>query len=407
MRVLLLNQAFYPDMVATAQHAWDLAKHLRSRGHQVTAIASRATYGHRGQDLPKSEVAEGVVIRRVGGSRFGKGSILGRIVDFAEFHVRSLLAALTLPRQDVVVCFTTPPFIAIVGITLRMLRGSRTVYWCMDLYPDLPVACGVMRPGSFATRCFESVNRYCLRRSDAIVVLGRCMLRRVLAKGIPPQRVSLIRPWSEDLRGTGTSEDFRKKWSIGNRLLVMYSGNFGLGHDFGTIANGAAMCAESGDFAFAFVGGGKRKQWLLDSLAANVGSSFVVDAPYQPRESLGDLLACADVHLVSLSSGVEGIMVPSKIYGILAAGRPVVYVGNPGGEVALAISEIGCGIVVPPGDAPALANALNSMKDEASRVDMGHRARAAFEERYQAGIALEAWSKLVEAIGGGLCEPTQ
>jgi len=402
MRVLILNQCFYPDVVATAQHGWDLALHLRRHGHEVTAIASRSIYGSKGAALPRHETVDGVRIERVGASIFGKASILARVFDFAMFYVLALWRAVTLPKHDVCVVFTTPPFIALVGWLLRLVRGTRYVYWVMDLYPDLPVACGVMKPRSLATSFFEGVNRFCLRRADRVVVLGRCMESLVVSKGIPRDRVVRINVWSdqEEIRPVAPEANrYRSEWSVGDRLLVMYSGNFGIGHDVETMADGIARLAHDPRIVFAFVGGGKRKPELLDMLRARGVSGFI-DAPYQPRERLDELLSAADVHLASLRAGVEGIMVPSKLYGVLAAGRPVVFVGSPQGEVARVIEEERCGAVVPCGDGARFADVVAAYADDRAKVaEDGARGRAALMERWGASHALAKWTTLLEEVG--------
>lgn len=401
MRVLILNQCFYPDVVATAQHGWDLALHLRKRGHEVTAIASRSIYGSKGASLPKHEIVEGVRIERVGASIFGKGSIVARIVDFALFYVLALWRAVTLPKHDVCVVFTTPPFIALVGWLLRLVRGTRYVYWVMDLYPDLPVACGVMKRKSLATRFFESINRFCLRRADRVVVLGRCMERLVVSKRVPADKLVRINVWSdqEEVKPVErAANSFRREWNVGDRLLVMYSGNFGIGHDIETMADGVARLAGDPRIVFAFVGGGKRKPELIDMLAKRGVRGFI-DAPYQPRERLDELLSAADVHLASLRGGVEGIMVPSKLYGVLAAGRPIVFVGSPDGEVAQVIAEERCGAVVACGDGARFAAAIADYASDRGSVEAdGARGRTALTERWGASHALAKWTALLEEV---------
>ena len=158
MRVLLVNQVFHPDVAATAQHAHDLARHLVRHGHEVNVVASRSIYGERGRGLPRRELVDGATVHRVGGNLFGKAGLAGRLVDFVLFYVAAGFRAITLPKADVVVCFTTPPFIALLGWLLKRLRGSRFVYWVMDLYPEVPVGCGVMREGSLLTRFFEGLS---------------------------------------------------------------------------------------------------------------------------------------------------------------------------------------------------------------------------------------------------------
>ncbi|MDA1007554.1 MAG: glycosyltransferase family 4 protein [Planctomycetota bacterium] len=400
MRILILNQCFYPDVVATAQHGWDLARALTRRGHRVTAIASRSVYGSRGASLPASETVEGIEIIRVGSSFSAKGSIAARVVDFALFFLLAGWKSLTMPRQDAVVCMTTPPFIALVGWLMRIFRGTRLVYWVMDLYPDLPVACGVMRAGSPATRLFEAINRFLLRRADRVVVLGRCMEDRVLAKDVSPDHIARINVWSdqEEVKPVDREANtYRKDWNVGDRLLVMYSGNFGIGHDIETIADGIALLSSDQRILFALVGGGKRKSELISRLQA-AGINGYIDAPYQPRERLDELLSAADVHLATLRRGVEGIMVPSKLYGVLAAERPMVFVGSPEGEVARVILEERCGVVLDCGDASGFARALEGYASDRSKVQQdGERGRLALTQKWSAAHALSKWVALLES----------
>jgi len=401
MRVLLLNQCFYPDVVATAQHGWDLAQRLVRDGHEVTVIASRSMYGGVGATLAPDETIDGIRIRRVAANRFGKASILARAADFLGFYARATLAAIALPKQDVAICFTTPPFISLVGIMLGTLRGTQTVYWAMDLYPDVPVACGVMNRRSPVTAALEAINRMCMRRAARVVVLGRCMRSLVESKGIAEDRITLIRPWAEPgspARPREQPNRYREEWGAGKRIVVLYSGNFGLGHDFETIVSGIDALRHDSRFLFAMVGGGKRKPEVIEALRAK-GIANVVDAPYQPREALGELLAAADIHLVSLAAGMEGIMVPSKFFGVAAAGRPVVYVGSPESEVALCIQETHCGRVIPPGNALAFRDALLGFaSDPASNDAMGASAARGAAAEWSAESDLDRWSALVRGL---------
>jgi colanic acid biosynthesis glycosyl transferase WcaI len=404
MRVLLINQCFFPDVAATAQHGWDLARRLAERGHSVTAIASRSVYGETGGTLPRVETVDGIQVVRVGTSFFGKSSTLGRAVDFLLFFPATLWAALRLPRQDVVVCFTTPPFINLVGLIVRALRRSSCITWLMDLYPDVPVALGMLKDKSILVRALDALSGWGLCRSDAVVVLGRCMQARVIGKRVPIDKLVRIPPWSsespERVGSTdGSGNSYRSRWRSGARTLFMYSGNFGLGHDFDTIAEAfRSTCAEQG-CQLALVGGGKRKAELVARLVSEQSAGAVVVEPYQPREQLPELLRAADVHLVSLGKGCEGTMVPSKFYGILAAGRPVIYVGEASGEVARVIEETGCGVVVAPGDVKSLSDAMRTLQgDSGLRLRMGELAVAASRGECSRDSALARWAALIESM---------
>lgn len=411
MHVLLLNQAFYPDVVATAQHGKDLADELVRRGHRVTAVASRSIYGKSGAVLPKHELIQvpggtsPINVRRVGASIFGKAGYAARIADFAFFYLLAFAKVISSDRPDVVVSFTTPPFIGLVGIVNRWLRGSKAVYWVMDLYPDLPVACGVMKPASLSTRFFERVNRFILKHSDVSVVLGRCMQDRVLDKGTPPSRVRMISIWS-DTTGMDPIEPqnnpVRAAMGVSpSDLVVMYSGNFGIGHDAQTICRAMSRLKDEQGIKFEFVGGGKRRGEVEKYIAQEKLSSARWH-DYAPREKLGPSLAGGDIHLISLKEGVEGIMVPSKLMGIMAVGRPSIFVGNPTSEVARVLTETNSGLVVREGDDAGLAEAIRKLAgDPALRKTMGENARKALDGQYDADTACRLWVELLEGVVDG------
>lgn len=401
MKVVLLNQCFWPDVASTAQISHDLGRALVAAGHQVTVVAARSIYGEAGDTLPPTASVDGIEIIRVRGAMFGKRGVLLRLVDFVAFYLRAMLAIVRLPRQDVVISLTTPPFIALVGVLAGWLKGSRSVYWVMDMYPDTPVACGVLSPGSPITWLAERLNRFCLRRSDATVALGRCMRDLILSKGIPSSRVRVIEVWSAEESGVtepSSSNPYRIEWGIGDRLLVMYSGNFGLGHDVETFLRAAERLREDDRIRFAFVGGGKKKAYV-ESFVRDRGLSTCILAPYQPRERLDQLLAAADIHLASLSDGVEGIMVPSKVYGMMASARPSVFIGPAASEVALAIEEAACGAVIRCGDVDGLVACITRYADDRALViEHGRRGRQSLERSYTRAQLCRRWVELLESI---------
>lgn len=403
MHVLLLNQAFYPDIVSTAQMSRDLADELVRRGHKVTAVASRSIYGSKGAVLPKAETVDGIEIRRVGASLFGKSGYAARITDFALFYLLAAGKVLTGPRPDVVVSFTTPPFIGAVGLLTRLLRGSRAVYWVMDLYPDLPVACDVMKPDAPTTAFFERLNRMILRRSDVDVVLGRCMRERVIGKGTPAERVREIPVWADTSGIQGIARDaspYRKEWGLGDAFTVMYSGNFGIGHETGTICRAMLALRDRKDIRFVFVGGGKRREEVEAFIKDNQLASAAWHE-YVPRERLGESLAAADVHLISLKEGVEGIMVPSKLFGNMASARPSIFIGHPGSEIARVLEETRSGLCVREGDDAGLVAAILRLKDDPGlAADMGPRARRAMYGRFDRDTAAGQFVDLLESLAG-------
>lgn len=413
MHVVLLNQAFHPDVVATAQMAKDLADRLVARGHTVSVVASRSIYGQSGAALARRETVDGIRVYRVGASRFGKGSVAARAMDFGFFYVRAALRTLTLRRPDVVVCFTTPPFITLVGVLTRLVRGSRCVCWLMDLYPDVAVASGVMKPGSAATRFFDRLNRWLLRRADVTVVLGRCMQSRVLAKGAPEGRVRFIPVWAdtsgiEPVRRAENS--YRERFGTSESFCVMYSGNWGIAHDWETICDAMRRVAavpprdEQGraiPVRFVFVGGGKRRAQVEGYIREHGLGSVAGYYDYVPRGDVGLSLSAADVHLMTVKQGMEGMIVPSKLFGVMAAGKPSLYVGSGESEIARIISETASGMCFAEGDSAGLAEGIRSLAaDSVGRKRMGKNAREALVGRYDADTLCGRWIEMLEGLVG-------
>ena len=401
MRVLLLNQVFYPDVAATAQHADDLARHLTAHGHEVVAIASRSVYGESGATLPKREIVDGIEIRRVGRSWFGKSNILGRLVDFLLFYMAATAMSLRVKRPDVVVAFTTPPYIAMAGWLLKLVRRCRFVYWCMDLYPDAAVACEVISAKSPVVPVMDVLNRFIMRRADKVVVLGRCMRDRVLGKKIDADRVELIGVWSDadEVKPIErASNPYREEWGLGDAFVVMYSGNFGLGHDVDTMCRAAERLREREDIRFVFVGGGKKKA-VVERFVAEHGLDRAVLAPYQPREKLAESLSCADLHLATLLEGAEGALVPCKLFGIMASARPTAFIGHADSELARVLEETESGRCIRQGDVDGLVAYIEELASDRSVGEaMGGRAQRALSEVYSRERACEAWRELLESL---------
>lgn len=401
MKVLLLNQVFWPDVAATAQHGHDLGRYLAQHGVQVTALASRSLYSKTGKALPREGGVDGIRIVRAGQSRFGKTALAARAFDFVSFYLAALWRAIWLPRQDIVVCFTTPPFIAFVGILLRWLKGTKVVCWTMDLYPDVPVAAGVLRRGSLAHSLFDAVDRFSLRHADRVVVLGRCMQQRLLEKGVDPKRMEVINVWADGdevsvrpIEGNA----LRTAWQVGDRFVIEYSGNFGIGHDGETMYRAMQATRADDSIRWVIVGGGTKR----GELEAFVQAHDIVNAvlkPYQPREALGELLSLGNVHLVSVAENFSGLLVPSKFYGVLAAARPVLYVGPRESEVARVIEESKCGLVIEQRDSAGLVKAIETLHADPQLAQaMGRRAREAFERTFTRSHACERWLRLLQNV---------
>lgn len=335
MRILLLNQAFYPDVVATAQFAGDLAVRLVEAGHEVRVIASARGYDQPGTRFPKSETWEGVEIQRVPTLGLGKSALGYRLIDSGVFFALCLWKLLWQRPTDVVVALTTPPLIGALAALFACLRGSKLVYWVMDLNPDQAIAAGWLKRDSVPARWLERLLRFTLRHSTKVVVLDRFMRDRILAKGVPPERISIIPPWSRDNTIRYDRQGrlaFRAEHGLSDKFVVMYAGNHSPCHPLTIILEAARTLADRDDIAFCFVGGGsehiKVRQFAEEHSLRNI-----VCLPYQLPETLSASLSAADLHVVVMGEPFVGIVHPCKVYNILALGSPMLYVGPANSHV--------------------------------------------------------------------------
>ena len=398
MKVLLLNQFFHPDLSATAQIATDLAEDLVAAGLEVTAVAARGSY-LGGERLPARGEHRGVAIRRLWATSLGKQTLVHRALDYASFYGSAALAMAVMPRHDVVLALTTPPLIAAAGLVAKGLKGTKLVYWVQDLYPEVAVAFGALGARSPAARLMGAVSRAVLSRADRVVALGDAMRERCIAAGAARERTVVLPNWAD---GTAVrpleheANPLRAELARGARCLVMYSGNIGRGHDVETMLGAARRLRQRRDIAFLFVGEGVRRAEV--ERAAGELPNVRLGA-YQPRHRLGESLSAADLHLVSLSLELGGLIEPSKLYGIMAAGRPALFVGPAESEVARTIEREGCGLAVRNGDAAGLADAIAGLADRpAERERMGRAAREALLARYDRRVATGRFADLLRYL---------
>jgi colanic acid biosynthesis glycosyl transferase WcaI len=329
MKILLINQAFYPDVVSTAYHASELAAALARRGHEVTAIASRRPYDKPSGSFPKNEIWEGVRIQRLWSTKFGKKAIWRRLLDFGSFFLNTAAHLIRSPHYDVVIALTSPPLIASLAALLSHWRRSRLVYWIMDLNPDQAIAAGVLNPSSLMAKVLESALAYTLRRADRIVALDRFMCQRILARGIEPEKCTVVLPWSLDNSVWYDRKgriSFRREHGLEEKFVVMYSGNHSPCHPLDTLLEAARRLAGRPEVAFCFVGGGKEHGRVREYAKEN-NLSNIVTFPYQPTDRLAASLSAADLHVVVMGDPFLGIVHPCKIYNILRIGASVLYIG--------------------------------------------------------------------------------
>lgn len=373
MKILLLNQAFYPDTVSTAQHLGDLAAALAERGHQVTVVAGRRAYDEPEKSFAARETWRGVKIIRISATHFGKQARWRRAADFASFIFSCCAKLLLLPRQDVVVALTTPPLISFIGAWRAKFWRARFCYWVMDMNPDEAIAAGWLRADSFAGGMLERMSRFSFRRADKIIALDRFMRDRITAKRIAPEKIAVIPPWSQDGEvrfDAAGREQFRKANNLTDKFVVMYSGNHSPVHPLETLMQAAERLKDDASIAFCFIGGGSEfkrvRRWAEAGKRANV-----LCLPYQPLAQLSASLSAADAHVVVMGDAMPGLVHPCKIYNILAVSAPVIYIGPKPSHVTEILDRLGGehpSIQVAHGEADFLADQIQNLRQTTTGI---------------------------------------
>ena len=380
----------------------DLLPRLTQDGLDVEVVLSRSEYRSGRFPLRHAMAGSGVRVTETPATRRPVSGASAKLLAMIGFTSTVVARTLFGRRVDLNMFFSTPPFFALWGAVLKVVRKQPYVCIVQDVYPDLLVADGVISPSARLTRLLRLMTRVAWRRADAVVVIGRCMGELVESTGVERTRIHLIHNWSHDgdqpAFPIGESE-LREELGLRGKFVVEYSGNLGLSHTFDEIlAVARNRRAEDDGVSFVFIGDGRRRADVEDAKERDSLDNVIL-LPFQPTHRLRQSLALADVHLVTLRSGFEGIVVPSKAYGALASGRPVIYVGDARGEIARTIIEHRVGVVVEPGDVRGLSRSISRYVGDA-QLTSEEGARAATLARGELGrdTALAAWSDLVRQL---------
>jgi glycosyltransferase involved in cell wall biosynthesis len=389
-RVCFFNRSYWPDTGATGQLLTELAEDLAAQhGFDVTVIAGDSTTSTAVR--PRQEDHNGVHVIRARGTRFAPRRFAGRAANYLTYFISAMAAARRLPPHDVVVAMTDPPIIGLAALYAR--RGTPFVFFCQDIFPEVAALLADFRSRA-ADHVLARVTRHLVARADRVVALGETMAERLVSgKGADPARVRVIHNWADvdAISPAPKINTFSETHGLADMFVVLHAGNIGMGQDLDAVIDAAEKTTHRHDIVWLFIGDGTRRAALVQRVAQRKLAN-VRFLPFQPRDLLKWTYASADVCLVSLKAGLAGYIVPSKMYPSLASGRPLVAMVDRDSEVAQLTAIHECGVVVPPGDRQALADAVVSLADDSGRRqrmgDAARRLALQFDRRTQ--VALHA-----------------
>ena len=378
MHVCFFNRSYWPDVSATGQLLTELAEDLvRVHGWDVTVVAG---YPLRSDaSVTSSDWRNGVHIVRASGTTFDPQPFIGRATNYVSYFASAVAKGLGIRTPDVVVALTDPPIIGLAALATASKARAPFVFLCEDVFPEVAVLLEDFRSDA-VNAALTRVNRFLVRKATRIVALGETMKRRLVeGKGADPSKIAVIHNWADCRAVTPGPRDnaFARQHGLVDRFVVLHAGNIGLSQDLEIVLHAAEQMRDRPDVVFVFVGDGAKKKHLQD-IAARRDLRNVMFLPFQPRETMDQSYATADVSLVSLKRGLAGVIVPSKIYNVLASGRPCIAAVEQDCEVADIVNRHDCGFVIASGDAATLrARTLELADDRDRAAAMGARARCA------------------------------
>jgi len=398
--ILVLNRSFWPDIEATGQFITGLCEKLAEK-YKVTVIAGRSYYKRddffaRSKFYNKEKFKE-IEIYRTRHTRFWKENLLGRIINWATYSILTFLIALKLKPTVIIAC-TDPPFLGIVAMMVSRLKSIPFIYNCQDLYPEVALGLGKLKSG-IISHAFDYLNKKAFYAAEMVIPIGHGMANRIKAKGVREERIKVIDNWVDTSAIQMISKESNpllKELGFENKFIIMYSGNIGLCQDFSAILQAASTIKEHSSWCLIFIGDGVSKNNLKKEVQ-NLGFTNIFFLPHQPEEKLSFSLSMADLHLVPLKKALTGAIVPSKIYGIMAAGRPYLAITDKESEPAYLAKEFGCELWADPDDVETLAEQLKwALANKEILEEMGKKYRKIAERRFDKNIVINEWFKLLD-----------
>ncbi|MCX5843972.1 MAG: glycosyltransferase family 4 protein [Deltaproteobacteria bacterium] len=404
-KLWILSELYHPETTSTGYILTKIAEGLAARGQFVNVLCSQPTYSARGTRAPVKEKLNEVEIHRCSGTTLDKDILFFRLINLLTITVSLFVKSLwRFDRGDSVLVVTNPPSLPFLVAVACRLRKANCVLLLQDVYPELLIAVGIMSPKSLLVRGFTWFNRILYRSVKHIVVVGRDMQAQTVKKlENDREKVSVITNWADidTVFPTDKKQNaLLRELCLQDRFVLEYAGNIGYPNDIKSIVVAAARLleAKTNDIHFLFIGSGAKKLWLEEEVIRERLSNIKI-LPSRPRDDQLNFLNACDVALVSLVEGMKGVSVPSRTYNILAAGKPIIAIGDPESEVALVIKEEGVGWIVPPNNPEQLVKVIREAYSNPQLLaEMGRRARKVAEKKYSYESILNSFQKLFNSI---------
>jgi glycosyltransferase involved in cell wall biosynthesis len=388
-----MNEYYPPDTSATAKMGAQVVAALAER-HRVTVIAGMPSYDPEERysyKLLRRHRCGNVTVERVGSTSYPRHQMRQRTTNYLTYVSLAIPRAAFL-RGDLVLAMTDPPFVGIAGAIVSFLTRRPFVYNIRDLYPEMALGGNIVQPGRLP-QLWEWMHRRALRRAQRVIVLGDDMRERILAKGIAPSRVVTVRDGAAPpSRVASAADPAAQQIRGGFPFVLLHAGNLGFYGAWETLIRAGRALAPEG-VGLVFVGdGAKRAQ--VESLAEGCDGIRFLD--FRPAAEIPAVMAAGDLHIVTVKRGLEGVVVPSKLYGILAAGRPVLAVAPASSDVSRLVREADCGVAVEPEDAEGIVRCVRELSGQPQRLqEMGRRARE-LSSRFLRAAELQHFVQVIE-----------
>jgi len=399
--LLVLTQVYLPDPASVGQHIADAAQEMVKMGWEVNVLTPNRGYDNNKEKYKKFEIINGVSIRRIPLTSFGKTNIFLRVISQISFLTIVLFKCLFVKKPDAILVSTSLVFI--VAPILNIIRKIPYIYWIMDLNPDQAIAAKILSPKSLSAKLYNLMQKFALKYAHSVISLDNFMKQRVEVKYNQISNHFVLPPWPHEdhlVENTDNDIDFRKMNNWGNKRILMYSGNHSVVHPLDTFLKASQKFEGDDKLLLAFVGGGlgKKKidQWIKEKPLSPIDS-----LPYQPIENLKYSLSAADIHLVSMGNSMAGCVHPCKVYGAMAIGKPILLLGNNNNHISEIINKYDIGWSVEHGDIDAMLNILTYLRDVEEEVllQKGKNAKEAISTRFSQKVLMNEFCSYIDNIG--------